>query len=117
MNSGPEGAWPRLHLLEEWGMSEAKVAAKAAKKAAKAEKKLRKKAPAGSPTDTPAQRSAAAAERQVKLQRYRVCLALITAIVAAAALLATTRPWERFMSSKPPTDASSTEGGLHAGEG
>ena len=84
----------------------AKGAAKAAKKAAKAEKKLQKKAPVESPAGTPAQRSAAAAERQVKLQRCRVWLALITALVAAAALLAATKPWERFMSS--PAETSTT---------
>ena len=108
-------------------MGEAKDAAKAAKKAAKAEKKRQKKAPTESPAETPApdpapapapstvlesgptpaERSAAAAERQVRLQRYRVWLALITAIVAAAALIAATKPWERFLSSGPPTETSS----------
>jgi hypothetical protein len=46
--------------------------------------------PAGA---TPAERAAAAAERQVRLQRLRVLIALGAVVVALLTLLVTTRPW------------------------
>jgi hypothetical protein len=74
-----------------------KVAKKMAKAAAKAAKKKAKIDPvSGPPADTgpacgggrsPAERSAEAAERQVALQRWRVVLAVLTAIIALASLL------------------------------
>ncbi|RME38326.1 MAG: hypothetical protein D6788_07695 [Planctomycetota bacterium] len=78
---------------------EAKRQAKAAKKAAKAEYKRRKKLgrlepaqsspPSSSSGRTPAERAAEAAEKQVALHRYRVFLALITALVTLATFLLT----------------------------
>lgn len=72
---------------------------KLAKKLAKAESKATKKRPrveppAGAPVGappaqgrSPAERSADAAERQVALQRWRVILAVVAALVALATLL------------------------------
>jgi hypothetical protein len=72
---------------------------KLAKKLAKAESKAAKKrvgteAPADAPAAaspvggrSPAERSADAAERQVALQRWRVILAVVAALVALATLL------------------------------
>ena len=84
-----------------------KSANKAAKKAAKAQSKLLKKGggeavtrntvgQAGSADVSPtaAQRSAAAAERQVTLQRYRVLLAAAALAIAVLTLLITMRPWQ-----------------------
>ena len=42
---------------------------------------------------TPAERSAAAAERQVALHKYRMWISLIAALIALATLIATVRPW------------------------
>ena len=89
--------------------------AKSAKKATKARLKIEKKAakaatkkapgaagtasaidrpaegvPAG---PSPAERSAAAAERQVRLQHWRVILAVAGVIVALVTLLLTIKPW------------------------
>ena len=55
---------------------------------------------------TPAERSAAAAERQVQLQKYRVWLAIIAALIALAAFLATVKPWTYFQASDTPTESS-----------
>lgn len=99
-------------------MGDSKDDAKAAKKAAKAATKQQKKS-AGSPETlapvgeqpsrpestatstsgstvppTPAERSAIAAERQVRLQRLRVYLALAALFVALATFLITTTPWK-----------------------
>jgi cobalamin biosynthesis Mg chelatase CobN len=74
-----------------------KVAKKLAKAAAKAAKK-QSAAPNSGPGragaartyvagDSPAERAAAAAERQVALQRWRVVLAVVTAIIALGSLL------------------------------
>lgn len=83
-------------------MSESYDPAKAVKKAAKAQAKAAKKlnkatAPAtphpSDPTDSnslsPAERSAQAAEQQVRLQKRRVWIALIGAIIGLATLVAT----------------------------
>jgi len=86
----------------------AKEQAKAEKKAAKAKLKAEKKAnqtashvPAGGSDGgpSPAERSAAAAEKQVALQRFRVLFALLMFIVATAMLLWTVKPW-RFLSGE-----------------
>jgi hypothetical protein len=74
----------------------AKASLKEAKKRAAAESPpappdRAQKRPAGGPT--PAERSAAAAERQVRLQRLRVIIALGAMILALVTLLLTTRPW------------------------
>lgn len=109
-------------------MDKSKDATKAAKKAAKAQAKLQKKltkvgggqagtepteavvAPRAS-TDsgpTPAERSAAAAERQVRLQRYRVWFAFLMVFVAVATFLVAVKPWTLLNSSDPPSEASPT---------
>ena len=85
--------------------------AKAQKKADKAQAKLDKKAAkarakstevaVGAPAaaadhaagPSPAERSAAAAERQVRLQRWRVILALAAMLVALLTFLYTPKPW------------------------
>ncbi len=46
-----------------------------------------------STSPTPAERSAAAAERQVRLQSYRVWFAALGVIIAIATLLITLKPW------------------------
>ena len=115
-------------------MDDPKKAAKAAKKAAKAQAKLDKKAakeaplvgtvdvvqPGAAPSapapvkpsppgaklgPTPAERSAAAAERQVQLQRYRVWLGILAVLVALATFLATVRPWRYLQSPETPTES------------
>lgn len=85
-------------------MSDADESTKAAKKASKAKAKLEKKLaklgtgdalppnPAGGATA--AERSAAAAERQVKLQFTRVLLALLMVAIAVATFLVTQKPWQ-----------------------
>ena len=91
-----------------------KIAKKLLKAQAKAEKK-RAKFAAESPGAPPptaeassapgaADRSAAAAERQVRLQRWRVVIALLTLAVAVVTFLLTVRPWE----SKQPESAETT---------
>lgn len=85
-------------------MAGAKESSKTAKKEAKTRAKLEKKlARAGTQaaTDsrsspTPAERSAAAAERQVILQKYRVWLAATVAVMAIVTFLATVKPWNFF---------------------
>jgi hypothetical protein len=74
-----------------------KVAKKLAKAAAKAAKKQRQGVqPVGSPPPgagapvggrSPAERSAEAAERQVRLQRWRVLIALLAAVIGLVTLL------------------------------
>lgn len=74
-----------------------KVAKKLAKAAAKAAKKQPQVPPAGPPPAadahspknglSPAERAAAAAERQVALQRWRVVLAVVMAIIALGSVL------------------------------
>ena len=69
---------------------------KTAKKQTKAQVKVEKKQqqagtvekfePNGSESPSPAERSAAAAERQVRLQRWRVAFALISSLIALATL-------------------------------
>ena len=79
-----------------------KTAKKRVKAQVKAEKKQAKlttasKAAQGSSlagTTGAADRSAAAAERQVRLQRWRVVIALLTLAVAVVTFLLTVRPWE-----------------------
>ena len=79
---------------------------KAAKKAAKAELKALKKqakVEAVTPAEktsveqttgrTPAERSAAAAEKQVRLQRFRVLIGILAVLVGLATLLVTVKPW------------------------
>jgi hypothetical protein len=105
-------------------MSESADRHKTAKKEAKAELKRQKKlglqqAAAERPGATPnassmqgiraAERSAAAAERQVRLQQLRVWLALATALIAFLTLLATIRPWERLQRPDAPDAETSTE--------
>lgn len=71
-----------------------KQAKKAAKTAAKAAKKggagVTSPAPAASTAGhrTPAERSAAAAEKQVKLQRLRVLFAVLSGLIALGSLIA-----------------------------
>ena len=106
-------------------MDDPKKAAKAAKKAAKAQAKLEKKLTKGGAEPvaaqpgstaaplpateeqrpTPAERSAAAAERQVQLQKYRVWLAIIAALIALGAFLATVKPWRYFQESDSPAES------------
>ncbi|MHC5109699.1 MAG: hypothetical protein ACYTHJ_07465 [Planctomycetota bacterium] len=43
---------------------------------------------------SPAERSANAAEKQVRLQLWRVALALFAVVIAGAMLLFTIRPWQ-----------------------
>jgi hypothetical protein len=69
---------------------------------------------AGGPT--PAERSAAAAERQVRLQRLRVIIALAATIVGLLTLLLTTRPWtwlradsDPVVEEAPPAGGKGTE--------
>ncbi len=58
-----------------------------------------------------------AAKSQVKLQRYRVWLALAAALVAFITLLATTQPWKHFGDSPEPAEsAPSTAPAGHATE-
>ncbi len=93
-------------------MSNSKDVSKAAKKAAKAHAKIEKKTGAAMPTShgeaakpsaplagqlSPAERSAAAAERQVVFQKYRVWLAFLMATIALAGLLAAYQPWQYFL--------------------
>ena len=100
-------------------MDDAKDAAKEAKKAAKAQvkrqKKLAKKCAESAGADapqvlppsdttvesgpTPAERSAAAAERQLSLQRYRVWISLVIALIALVSFLITVKPWTLLGSS------------------
>ncbi len=92
-------------------MTVSKAQAKAAKKKAKVESKTAKKQtgpPASASPPTPkangagqsaAQRSAVAAENQVRLQRLRVLIALLTLVVA--------RPWN--WNSTPPAIPPSAE--------
>lgn len=105
-------------------MSEQKDVAKAAKKAAKSRAKLDKKLSKEQhgtasqdqpgvppePESTPAERSAAAAERQVRLQRFRVWISLTAALIALATLLVTFRPWEFFSRPEPAPAAAPSEG-------
>lgn len=87
-------------------MGESKDQAKAAKKAAKNQVKQAKRAAgrgasetpvavsrAGGPT--PAERSAAAAERQVRLQWLRVILAFLGVLATVVVILLTYKPWDR----------------------
>jgi hypothetical protein len=89
-------------------MDESKEAAKAAKKAAKAEAKARKKLgkemdaspqsatavpppppPSVDEGKTPAERAAEAAERQVRLQTYRVWIAVVVGLIGLGTLFIT----------------------------
>lgn len=97
-----------------------KNADKAAKKAAKTEAKRLKKAakdrsPSAAPAPpradqpsagpNPAERSAAAAERQVKLQERRVFWSALGVIVALAALLVSILLWSGSRKASAPTSA------------
>ncbi len=100
------------------GADENKASAKTRKKAAKsqgkAEKKRAKLAADGSPSSTnrpasaadpqgprgqqmekpsPQERSALAAERQVRLQRLRVVIALVMLLIALGTFLLMVKPW------------------------
>ena len=105
-------------------MDESKQKNKLEKKAGKAEAKLQKKmtkagishplptntpdaAPGGQDGPTPAERSALAAERQVRLQKYRVGIALAAALLMLAGFLATVRPWEYLQKAQPPNAEAS----------
>jgi ferric-dicitrate binding protein FerR (iron transport regulator) len=94
-------------------MSEAKEAAKVAKKERKLAVKQAKKQAEASPEapagPTPAERSAAAAERQVRLQRLRVVLAFLGVAVAAAMLLWTVKPWRTPPPAISPTPQAPAE--------
>lgn|GEM_PF-2148012 len=105
-------------------MGDAKEESKRQKKAIKAEQKQVKKlgkAGVDSPVSsrpsaadvqtgrTPAERSAAAAERQVKLQKLRVFIALIAVLIALAGFLITVRPWQYLgPRTQPAGEASSS---------
>ncbi len=96
-----------------------KIAKKLLKAQVKAEKKRAKLAaesssapPAAelsSAPGTPADRSAAAAERQVRLQRWRVAIALLTLAVAAVTFLLTVRPWEAKQGESAETTADQSD--------
>jgi len=109
-------------------MDDAKDAAKEAKKAAKTQAKLQKKlakkgaesaradapqipASSGAAVEsgpTPAERSAAAAERQIALQRYRVWISLLIALIAVVSFLITVKPWTLLGSSDRHPDIPTT---------
>ena len=90
-------------------MSERHPDAKALKKSLKAQVKLAKKntgtaqtaGDASASGSTPAERSAAAAEKQVRLQRWRVILALAGVAIGVATILLTMRPWEKDADTQP----------------
>ncbi len=84
----------------------AKAASKAEKKKAKAEHATTH-ATAGPMSEgpTPAERSAAAAEKQVRLQRWRVTIAILTFLIAAVTLFITQRG--RFTATPEPPPAES----------
>ncbi len=102
---------------DEGAEQDPKAAKKVAMAQAKLEKKLAKKRPDGageearlSPTQTrsseahgptPAERSAAAAEHQVRLHRYRMLISLAAAVIALVTFLATVRPW-RYLDALAP---------------
>jgi len=90
---------------------EAKRAKKGAKAAALAEAANAGAAPPVPAGTSPAERSAAAAERQVRLQRWRVVFAVLMFLVAAGTFLATVRPWERWNLAPSAADRSATEPG------
>lgn len=93
--------------------------AKADKKAAKARLKAEKKAAKASshipPTagggdgSSPAERAAAAAEKQVSLQRFRVLFALLMFLVATATFLWTVKPWRYLPGSQHPNPAQEVD--------
>ncbi len=108
-------------------MDESKQSNKLEKKLGKAEAKLQKKltkagvshtpptnpphaAPSGQEGPPPAERSALAAERQVRLQKYRVGIALAGALLMLAGFLATVKPWKYLQKAQPtnvePSDRS-----------
>jgi len=109
-------------------MDDAKDAAKEAKKAAKAQVKLQKKlakkgaesaradasripASSGATVEsgtTPAERSAAAAERQIVLQRYRVWISLLVALLALVTFLVAAKPWNLLGNSTRHPDVPTT---------
>lgn len=97
-------------------MGSAKDQAKADKKASKARLKAEKKAGnaaavapiaagGGDGKPSPAERSAAAAEKQVALQRFRVLFALLMFVVAVVGLLWTVKPWQYLPGSAQPQTA------------
>ncbi len=86
---------------------QAKEQVKAAKKQAKVEEKMPRVPPAAAPATTltddgpsPAERSAQAAEKQVRLQHLRVWFAFFTVLLTLAALLITIKPW-RWLDKEP----------------
>jgi hypothetical protein len=100
VGAGPTAA-NRMNLLMSATGNDTKLEKKLAKAAAKAAKKRAKAAvrtgesaaptdeiPSGSPDRSPAERAADAAERQVSLQRWRVVLALIAALIGLGTLAA-----------------------------
>ena len=108
-------------------MGDPKETAKAAKKAAKAQAKIEKKSRAQTdgnvapeaasvsavpPESTPgglapAERAAAAAERQVKLQTYRVWITIFAALIALAGVFATIKSWQAIHPEVPPEETPS----------
>lgn len=99
-------------------MGESKDVAKAAKKAAKSQVKQAKRtagpgvgdAPATASNAggrTPAERSAAAAERQVRLQWLRVLLAFLGVVATVVAILLTYKPWKHEAGG--PSDVATTQ--------
>jgi hypothetical protein len=89
----------------------AKEQSKAAKKLAKVEEKTHETPHAASSTSmpapapisdgiSPAERSARAAEQQVRLQRFRVWFAFLTVLLTLATILITLRPW-RWLDREP----------------
>jgi hypothetical protein len=105
--------------MDDEAKREAKIAKKAAKAAAKAQKKSLAQSESASPIESkeppppvasgenglsPAERSAAAAERQVRLQTYRVLIAVVVALVTLATLIVTTRPFWQAPSGDEPSD-------------
>ena len=105
--------------MDDEAKREAKIAKKAAKAAAKAQKKSLTQSESAPPVgrkDSPpptesegkrlsaAERSAAAAERQVRLQMYRVLIAVVVALVGLATLIVTLRPLLGPPSADEPAD-------------
>jgi len=90
-------------------MSERHPDANTLKKSLKAQVKLAKKNTGTAQTtddpsasgSTPAERSAAAAEKQVRLQRWRVILALAGVGIGIATILLAMRPWEKDAETQP----------------
>ncbi len=97
MKTSPQGAKSakkatkaRLKIEKKAAKAATKKAPPGATAAASTIERPPERVPAG---PSPAERSAAAAERQVRLQHWRVFLAVAGVIVALVTLLLTIKPW------------------------